>query len=85
MMVVALTHPQEVGGDLNGLAVILTDTSDGPLLVLGGPTGGFDPVLVADVLIELIHFDHLAHVLQNFLGTGDRRANPGLKTITKSV
>src|SRR5262249_21773207 len=42
---------------------------------------GLDPVLVADVLGEIVFLDHFAHVAENFLGGRDRRTDPRLEAV----
>ncbi len=83
--VIALAHPQEAGGEARRLAGVLAHRLDGPQIVLARPTGRGDLVAVADVGREMVLVDHLAHIAQDFLGAGDRRADPGLEAIAEGV
>jgi hypothetical protein len=42
-------------------------------------------VAVADVRAKIILGDHLAHIGEDLLGGGDRRARPGLEAIAEGV
>ena len=61
------------------------DAADGdlPQPLVGGPLGGVDAVVVADVRLELVLVDHLAEVLQDLLGAGDGRAEPRLEPVAE--
>ena len=38
---------------------------------------------IADVAREVVILDHLAHIVQDLLGGGDRRAGPGLEAVAE--
>ena len=85
MAKVALAHPEEVGGDPHRLSGGDLLRLDGPEVVGARPAGAHDPVAVADVAIKVVLLDHLAHVAQDFLSRGDRRAYPRLEPIAEGV
>ncbi len=83
--VVTLAHPEEAGGEARGLAVVGADSLDGPQVVGAGPDGAGDGVAIADVVVEIVLLDHLAHVFQDLFGAGDGRAGPGLEAVAEGV
>ena len=83
MAIVALAHPQEVGGEAEGLAGIGARAVDGPAIVGARPARRDDRVAVADVAREVVLFDHLAHVVPDLLGRRDRRAGPRLEAVAE--
>ena len=85
MAIIALAHPQDVGGEALGLAAGLVEGLDGPEIVGAGPAGRGDLVIVADVTGEIVLLDHLAHVAEDLGGRGDGRADPGLEAIAEGV
>ena len=84
-LVVALAHPQEVAGELEPLAAGRVGGRDRPLPVGLAPVRGVDVVRVADVLVEVVLVDHLAHVLQDLVGGGDGCAGPRLEAVPERV
>ena len=56
---------------------------DRPQPLVGGPLGGVDAVVVADVRLEVVLVDHLAEVLEDLLGAGDGRAEPRLEAVAE--
>ena len=40
---------------------------------------------VADVAVEIVVLDHLAHVAEDLRAGGDRRSDPGLETVAEGV
>ena len=44
-----------------------------------------DCVAIADVVIDVVFFDHFPHVFEDFFGCSDRRADPRLEPITECV
>ena len=42
-------------------------------------------MVVADVPAEVVLLDHLAHVLEDLVGRGDRRAGPRLEPVPEGV
>ena len=86
MAVVALAHPQEVGGEADRLARCRCRWrrwSRGSSAL--DQARGVDPVPVADVRAEVVLVDHLAHVFQDLRGRRDRRAGPGLEAVAEGV
>src|SRR5439155_184435 len=67
VVVVALAHPQETGGEPKPLPGVGPGDLDGPPAVPGGPVGRGDPVLVADVLVEVVLLDDLVEVGEDLL------------------
>ena len=82
VVVVALAHPQEAGGEPQPLPGVTPGDLDRPPAILGGPAGRGDPVLVADVLVEAVLVDDLAEVGEDLLARRDRRAAPRLEPVT---
>ena len=78
MVVVALAHPQEVGGEAHPLPGVTPGDLHGPPALFRGPGDGGDPVVVADVLVEVVLLDDLVEVVEDLLPGGDRRATPRL-------
>ena len=85
MAVVALAHPQEVGGEADRLARCGVGGVDGPEVRFAGPGRGVDPVPVADMRAEVVLVDDLAHVFQDFRCRRDRRGGPGLEAVAEGV
>ena len=85
MAIVALAHPEKVGGEALRFAGVCARGFDSPTIVLARPPRGRDHVLVADVAGEAVLVDHFAHVLQDFFGACNRRAGPGLETIAERI
>ena len=85
MTVIALTHPQEAGGEIPGVAGIGAHRSDRPALCLARPFGVGNTVAVADVSTEIILVDHLAKIGLDFSCGGDGRAHPGLEAIAEGI
>src|SRR5215813_3656906 len=83
--VVALAHPQEIGGERERLARVRARGLDGPEVVLAGPARPVDAVVVADGAAEVVVVDDLAHVLEDLCRRGDGRARPGLEAIAERV
>ncbi len=81
--VVALAHPEEAGGEVQLLVGVGAADGDLPPPLVGGPLGGVDAVVVADVRLEVVLVDHLAEVLQDLLGAGDGRTEPGLEAVAE--
>jgi len=81
VVVVALAHPQEAGGEPQLLPGVIPGDLDGPPAVLGGPAGRSDPVQVADVLAEVVLVDDLVEVGEDLLARRDRRAAPRLEPV----
>ncbi len=81
VVVVALAHPQETGGEPQPLSGVAPGDLDGPPAVLGGPARRGDPVLVADVLAEVVLVDDLVEVGEDLLARSDRRAAPRLEPV----
>ena len=83
--VVALAHPKEVRRERQGLARVGPLGVNGPQARLARPCGAKDLVAVANVAGDIVLFDHLAHVFQDFVGRGDRRSRPRLEAIAEGV
>ncbi len=83
--VIALAHPEEIGGEAKLLAGVGADRVDGPEIALARPFCGMDRVLVADAAAEVIFRDDLAHVFQDLRGGRDRRRGPRLETVPERV
>jgi hypothetical protein len=83
--VVALAHPEEARRDAEGLAGVETLALDGPAIVGARPGRRGDAMAIADVAREVVLLDHLAHVVQDLLGRGDRLAGPRLEAIAEGV
>ena len=62
VVVVALAHPQEATGEDEFLTGGVVGDLQGPAPFVGRPGGGGDRVLVADVTVEVVLVDDLAHV-----------------------
>src|SRR6516164_4080509 len=85
MAVVALAHPQKVRGETHRLAGVGPDAFERPELVPARPAGRGDRVPIADMMIETVLGDDLAHIVED-LGPGrDRCAGPRLEAITEGV
>ena len=65
------------------LAGLGVQDGDRPPALVGGPLGGVDAVVVADVRREVVLVDDLAEVLQDLVGAGDGRAEPGLEAVAE--
>ena len=83
--VIALAHPEEVGGEAPLLAGVAARGLDGPEVFLARPFCRGDGVLVADVAGEIVLLDHVAHVFQDFRGARDRRRRPRLEAVAEGV
>jgi hypothetical protein len=83
--VVALAHPQEVGGEGERLAGVEAGGLDGPEVLGAGPARAVDAVAVANVAGEVVLVDDLVHVAQNLGGGGDGRARPGLEAVAEGI
>ena len=87
--VVALAHPQEVGGERHRFGGagrgVGAGGVHGPEVVAARPLGCRDRMVVADVAIEVVLPDHLAHVGEDLVGGGDRRSDPRLEPIAERV
>ena len=70
--IVALAHPEEIGGEAKFFASVGSDRVDGPEVFLARPFRRGDGVLVADVRGEIVLLDHVAHVFQDFGRARDR-------------
>src|SRR5256714_7936594 len=81
VVVVALAHPQEAGREPQLLPGVAPGDLDGPPAVPGRPAGRGDPVLVADVLIEVVIGDDLVEVVEDRPARRDRRAAPRLEPV----
>src|SRR6516165_5824883 len=81
VVVIALAHPQEAGGEPQPLSGVAPGDLDGPPAVLGGPAGRGDPVLVPDVLVEVVLVNDLVEVGEDLLARRDRRAAPRLEPV----
>ena len=66
--VIALAHPQETGGEADLLARVGPRRLDRPMVLKAGPAGRVDSMAEAQMLAQIILFDHLAHVLQDLRG-----------------
>ena len=66
--VIALAHPQEIGGDAEGLAVSVRVPSMVHRLSLLDQLARRDLVAVADVRAEIVLVDHLAHIFEDLVG-----------------
>ena len=64
--VIALAHPEEIGGEAKLLAGVGARGLDGPEIFLARPFRRGDGVLIADVRREIVLLDHVAHVFQDF-------------------
>ena len=68
MIVIALAHPQEVGGEGLGCAVRWRVASTVQRLALLDQAAAGDAVAITDVRADAVFLDHLAHVLEDRLG-----------------
>ena len=85
MAIIALAHPEEVGGEAMGLAGVRPDGFDGPEVLLARPARRADPVLIADMAAEIVFLDHLAHIFENLRRRRDRRAGPRLEAVAEGM
>src|SRR5258708_11398923 len=85
MAVIALAHPQEVRGEGHGLACVGPHRLDGPLICLARPARRGNLMPVADMLLDPVLSDDLAHIGTDFGGGRDWCAGPGLEAIAESV
>ena len=85
VLVVALAHPQKVGRNRDLFPGVFANTFYRPLLVFTGPVGRVNPMLVSDVLIEVILFDDFLHIRQDFCRSRDGRAGPRLEPVAKGI
>src|ERR1700738_1566582 len=85
MPVIALTHPEEIRGEGLGLAGVGPDRFDGPQIGRARPARRGNLVPIADVLVEPVLGDDLAHIGANFRSGCDRCAGPGLETIAEGM
>jgi hypothetical protein len=83
VVVVALAHPEEVGGEAELLAGVLAGHLDGVALLLGRPARGGDAVPVADVLGQVVLLDDLVEVGEDLVGGGDRGPAPRLEPVAE--
>jgi hypothetical protein len=81
VVVIALAHPQEVGGEPQLLASVVPGDLDRPPAVVGRPAGRGDPVPVADVLVEAVLLDDLVEVGEDLPARRDRRPAPRLEPV----
>src|ERR1700712_1490459 len=85
MAVIALAHPEEIGGEGFGRAILLVDRLDSPQLGFAGPARRIDTVAITDVPREIVVVDHLAHIGADLRSGRDRRADPRLEAVTEGV
>src|SRR5882757_6289193 len=85
MAIIALAHPEEIGGEGPRFAAILIDRFDGPQPGFAGPTRRVDAMAIANVLCEIVLVDHLAHIGANFRRGRNRRTGPRLEAVTEGV
>src|SRR6185369_6813413 len=83
--VVALAHPQEVGGEVERLAGVEAGGLDGPEILGAGPARAVDAVAVANVAAEVVLVDDLLHVAQDLGRGGDGRARPRLEAVAEGI
>jgi hypothetical protein len=83
VVVVALAHPQEVGGEPQVLPGVLAGDLHRPAPVLGGPARGGDPVPVPDHAAEVVVGDDLVEVGEDLLGGRDRGPAPRLEPVAE--
>src|SRR5262245_37559090 len=83
--VVALAHPQKVGGETDRLPGIHPGGIDGPEILLTRPAGGGDLVPVADMWAEFVLIDDFAHVAEDIGCSSDRGTGPWLEAITEGI
>jgi hypothetical protein len=83
VVVVALAHPQEVGGEPQVLPGVLPGDLHRPAPVLGGPARSGDPVPVADHVAEVVLGDDLVEVGEDLLGGRDRGPAPRLEPVAE--
>ena len=83
--VIALAHPEEIGGEAKFFAGVGARGLDGPAVFRARPCRRGDGVLVADVAAEIVFLDHFAHVFQDLGGARDRRAGPRLEAVAEGV
>ena len=79
LAVVALTHPEEAGAELDGLRDVGPRRLDRPAFGAAGPRRRADRVPIADMRSESVLLDDLAHVLEDLGRRRDRRAAPWLE------
>ena len=85
VLVIALAHPEEFGGEGEDVAGIETLGLHRPALLRGGPAGRDDPVAIADMGAEIAVLDDLVHVPENLVAAGDGRADPGFVPVAEGV
>ena len=85
VVVIALAHPQEVRGKDHLRAVRLARCFHRPQVGLAVPRRLGDAVAVMDVRADPVLLDHFAHIVEDRLGRGNRRADPRLEAIAKGV
>ena len=85
VVVVPLTHPQEVTGEEQLGAVLQTGDFHRPEVVVTRPAASVDAMAVADVLIDAVLFDHFPHVLEDLVCACNRRADPGLEPVAEGI
>ena len=85
MVIVALAHPQEIAGKCEASTISFSGRCYGPTIILGRPTAVGNAVAVANMLIDIVLFDHLTHIFEDCLGTRDGRIRPWLEAIAESI
>ena len=83
--VIALAHPEEIGGEAKPFAGVVASGFDGPEIFRARPFRRSDRVLVADVAGEIVLLDHVAHIFEDLGRTCDRRRGPRLEAVAERM
>jgi hypothetical protein len=83
--IVSLAHPQEIGGETYALSRFQACGIKGPKSFGGRPGRRVDAMAIADVLSEVVLFDHFGHVAEDFLRSRNGFPHPWLEAVAEGV
>ncbi len=85
MPVIALAHPEKVGGEPETFAGIRPGRLERPKVFAARPACRCDLVTTTDVAAEIVLVDDLAHIIEDLGSRGDWRTGPWLEAIAESI
>ena len=83
--VIALAHPEEIGGEPETFAGIRPARLERPKILAARPACRRDLVTITDVAAEIVLVDDFAHVAEDLGSRGDWRTGPWLEAIAEGV
>ena len=85
MLVVALTHPDKVGGHFEDFIGVEISHAHGPQIGLARPLGALDTMAVVNVLFQIVLIQDFTEISTNLIGGGNGAAGPRLEAIPEGV